>query len=172
MLSKDVIDAIRVIPDFPKPGILFRDITPVLATPSLFNEVIDVMASIIEPANIDYIAGIDSRGFFFASALAYKLEVGFIPIRKKGKLPASTYDATYELEYGTATLCVHKDAIKPNSKVVIVDDVLATGGTLNATIELIERFGIKPEFALCLMELVELKGRENLNCKLTTLMDI
>ena len=140
-MMDQVRDAIRDIPDFPKPGILFKDITPVLSDPALFRYVISFFASRHQGAPPDRIAGIESRGFIFGAALADRLGVGFIPIRKKGKLPAETLDATYDLEYGTATLEIHKDALRPGERVLLIDDLLATGGTAKAAAGLIEALG-------------------------------
>ena len=140
-MMDQVRDAIRDIPDFPKPGILFKDITPVLSDPALFRSVISFFASRHQDAPPDRIAGIEFRGFIFGAALADRLGVGFIPIRKKGKLPAETLDATYDLEYGTATLEIHKDALRPGERVLLIDDLLATGGTAKAAAGLIEALG-------------------------------
>src|SRR5205814_8349565 len=125
----EIQKAIRNIPDFPKPGIQFKDITPVLADPRLFASTIDLLLDGYKPGSVDAIVGIDARGFIFAAAAALKLNAGFIPIRKKGKLPYSTHEQSYDLEYGTNTIAIHTDAVKPKSRVLLIDDLLATGGT-------------------------------------------
>ena len=153
---------IREIPDFPKQGILFKDITPLLGNSNAFQGAIEVFANRYKSESIDAIVGIDSRGFIFASALAYRLGVSFVPIRKSGKLPYHTHETTYELEYGTDTLAIHQDAFPKQSRVLLCDDVLATGGTLAASIELVEKLdGTLVGIAL-LMELTSLNGREKL----------
>jgi adenine phosphoribosyltransferase len=140
MMSKESINAaIRDIPDFPKPGILFKDITPVLKNHALLTETIDLLASRWIKNPPDYVAGIESRGFIFGSALALKLGCGFIPVRKKGKLPFKTIEASYKLEYGEATIEVHSDAVNKGDRVLIIDDLLATGGTVLATASLFEQ---------------------------------
>jgi len=151
---------VRDIPDFPKPGIVFKDITPLLKEPSIFRDAIDAIAAHYEPKDIDVVVGIDARGFIFGSALAYRLGTGFVPIRKKGKLPYHTYEASYDLEYGTDTLAIHQDAFPPGSRVVICDDVIATGGTISASIELVEKLGGLMVGVAVLIELTFLKGRE------------
>lgn len=161
MMDK-VRDAIRDIPDFPKPGILFKDITPVLSDPELFRSVISFFASRHQAAPPDRIAGIESRGFIFGAALADRLGVGFIPIRKKGKLPAETLEATYDLEYGTATLEIHKDALRPGERVLLIDDLLATGGTAKAAAGLVEALGGTVMEIDFLVELSFLDGRSQL----------
>jgi adenine phosphoribosyltransferase len=155
--------AIREIPDFPKKGILFYDITTMLKDPKAFKQSIDVLASKLEGKDYDAILGVESRGFIFASALAYKLGKGLIVVRKPGKLPAETIQATYELEYGTDTIEMHADAVRSGQKVVIVDDLLATGGTAQATAELVEKAGGKVEAILFLVELDFLNGRDKLS---------
>lgn len=155
-------ERIRSIPDFPKKGILFRDITTLLKSPEGFSEAINQIALLYEPRRIELIVSIEARGFILGAALAYKLGVGFVPVRKSGKLPAETIEVRYELEYGFDTLQIHKDAILPGQKVLIVDDLLATGGTMVATKQLVEQ--LKGEiigFAF-LIELTDLKGREKL----------
>ena len=139
--ADDLRAKIREVPDFPKPGILFYDITTLLKDPEAFAEVIDRMADAVKDERIDLVVGMESRGFIFAAPLAYKLGAGFVPVRKLGKLPAETIEVEYDLEYGTATLEVHRDAITPGQRVVIVDDLLATGGTVLGTIELVRRLG-------------------------------
>ena len=128
----DIERAIRNIPDFPKPGIQFKDITPVLADARLFSGCIDLLTEKFKPGSVDAVVGIDARGFIFAAAAAVKLEAGFVPVRKKGKLPYQTHEQQYNLEYGTATVAVHVDALKPGSRVLLIDDLLATGGTAAA----------------------------------------
>src|SRR6516162_5650725 len=133
--------AIRNIPDFPKPGIQFKDITPVLADARLFSGCIDLLCDGIKPGTVDAVVGIDARGFIFAAAAAIKLQAGFVPIRKKGKLPYQTHEQEYALEYGSATIAMHIDALKSGSQVLLIDDLLATGGTAAAAAALIERLG-------------------------------
>ncbi|HAG69203.1 MAG TPA: adenine phosphoribosyltransferase [Lachnospiraceae bacterium] len=159
---KRIEDYIRNIPDFPQKGIIFRDITSVLQDADGFSLAIDELDGLIEGMDFDVIAGAESRGFIFGSPLAYKLHKPFILIRKKGKLPCETVSQEYELEYGSATIEMHKDAIKPGQKVVIVDDLIATGGTLEASVRLVEKLGGKVVKIICLMELAGLKGREKL----------
>lgn len=154
--------SIRDIPNFPKEGILFRDITPVLQDASLFSSVIDAFAEEMAKHEIDLIIGIESRGFIFSPALAYKMKKGFVPVRKKGKLPCETKQVSYSLEYGEAILEIHKDALEPGARVVIIDDLLATGGTAHAAAQLVEALGGKVELLVFLVELAFLKGRENL----------
>jgi adenine phosphoribosyltransferase len=153
---------IRDVPDFPKPGIIFKDITPILAEPKLFKDVVRLFAERHKNSNIDYVAAIEARGFILGGALACALNAGFIPIRKKGKLPYKTIEASYDLEYGTATIAMHIDAIKKGSNVLIVDDLLATGGTAFACASLIEQLGGKIVELDFLIELVFCKGREKL----------
>src|SRR5215467_1286974 len=134
----DIQQAIRTIPDFPKPGIQFKDITPVLADAALFSKTIELMTQDVRPGSVDAVVGIDARGFIFAAAAAVKLKAGFIPVRKKGKLPYQCHEQEYELEYGTATVAVHVDALKPGSRVLLIDDLLATGGTAAAAAKLVQ----------------------------------
>ena len=155
--------AIRDVKDFPKKGIIFKDITPVLKSGKLFHEVVDIIASRYEKNKPDSFAAIESRGFIFGSALAYKLNCGLIPVRKKGKLPYKTIEESYALEYGTATLEIHEDAVRPGEKVVIIDDLLATGGTAGASAKLIERLGGEVAGFEFVIELGFLKGRSNLS---------
>ena len=156
-------NAIRNIPDFPKPGIQFKDITPVLGDAQLFATSIDLLTSTFKPGEVDFVVGIDARGFIFAGAAALKWGAGFVPIRKKGKLPFSTHEAAYELEYGSNVLAIHIDAIKHGSRVVLVDDLLATGGTAGAAASLIQKIGGNLLEVNFLIELSFLKGREKLN---------
>src|SRR5882724_4666975 len=137
--STDIERAIRNIPDFPKPGIQFKDITPVLADARLFSGCIDLLTDHFKPGMVDAIVGIDARGFIFAAAAAVKLQAGFVPVRKKGKLPYQTHEQDYALEYGTATVAVHIDALKPGARVLLVDDLLATGATSAAAAALVQR---------------------------------
>jgi adenine phosphoribosyltransferase len=153
-------DRIRNIPDFPQPGIMFRDITPILSDGQLFRLAITIFTERYQRKSIEKIAAIDARGFIFAGAVAHVLGVGFIPIRKKGKLPGAVHEVAYDLEYGSNTLTIHQDAIKPNERVIILDDVLATGGTAKAASELVEKCGGKIIEMAFLIELSELKGRE------------
>ena len=153
---------IRDIPDFPKPGILFKDITPLLGNSTAFQNAIEAFTHRYESESIDAVVGIDARGFIFASALAYRLGAPFVPIRKSGKLPFDTYEATYDLEYGTDTLAIHQDAFPKGSRVLICDDVLATGGTLAASVELVEKFEADIVGIALLIELTQLNGREKL----------
>ncbi|MDG2064322.1 MAG: adenine phosphoribosyltransferase [SAR324 cluster bacterium] len=154
---------IRTIPDYPKPGIQFRDITSLLADPQAFNDVMDRFVKRYQDEQIDLVVGIESRGFILGAPLALRLGKGFIPVRKEGKLPGPTYGVDYDLEYGTDRVEVHKDAIPPGSKVLMVDDLLATGGTIGGSSRLIEKAGgIIVGYAF-LIELVDLKGRNNLD---------
>ncbi len=138
---KKVEDYIRTIPDFPEPGIMFRDVTSVLQDPDGLKLALDSMIGLLDGTEFDIVAGTESRGFMFGVPIAYRLGKGFVPVRKKGKLPCETVCAKYDLEYGTAEIEIHKDAIKPGQRVVLVDDLIATGGTLAASIELIEQLG-------------------------------
>jgi len=157
----EIKSLIRTIPDFPKKGILFRDITPVLKDPKAFKKVIDAFQR-NTPVDIDKVVAIESRGFIFGAALAVNLGVGFVPIRKSGKLPGKTIKAKYDLEYGTDTLEIHEDAIEKGDKVVLIDDLLATGGTALASCHLIEKSGGIVKKILFLVELDDLKGSEKL----------
>jgi adenine phosphoribosyltransferase len=154
---------IRNIPDWPKKGILFRDITPLLADPKAFAAAIDALCADFTGADIKYVAAVEARGFIFGAAVARKLGAGFIPIRKKGKLPFKTESITYDLEYGTDTLQVHCDAVTEGAKVLMVDDLLATGGTMAAACKLIEKIGGKIVAISFLIELGELAGRDKLS---------
>lgn len=156
-------DYIADVKDFPIEGILFRDITPLLANGEAFKESCAKIAEFAKNVKADIIAGPESRGFIFGCPAATSLNLGFVPIRKPNKLPREIVSQTYDLEYGTNTLCMHKDAIKPGQKVVIVDDLLATGGTLVAAAKLIESLGGIVAGIVCVIELVDLKGREALN---------
>ena len=160
--ADDLRAKIREIPDFPKPGILFYDITTLLKDPDAFREVIDQMTDQVKDSAVDLVVGMESRGFIFSAPLAYQLHAGFVPVRKLGKLPAETIEVEYDLEYGTATLEIHKDAIKPGQRVLIVDDLLATGGTVQGTIELVQRLGGEIAGLSFMVELTGLHGREKL----------
>ena len=153
---------IRDIQDFPKPGILFKDITPLLGNPAAVKECMALLINNLRDQKIDKVIGAESRGFFFATLIAYELGAGFVPVRKPGKLPYKTLSASYELEYGTDTMEVHIDAIKPGERVVIHDDVLATGGTARALCQLVEQLGGVIVQCNFLMELSFLNGREKL----------
>lgn len=159
---KELKDYVRSIPDFPEPGIIFRDITSVLSDKDGLKLAIDSLQELIGDLAFDVIAGTESRGFIFGVPLAYNLNKPFIPIRKKGKLPRETISSTYDLEYGTATIEMHKDSIKPGQRVVLVDDLIATGGTIAAAADMVERLGGKVVKILFLMELAGLKGRDRL----------
>lgn len=159
---EDLKKYIRNIPDFPKKGILFRDITTLLNEKEKFKEAIDVLTKRYAGKEIDAVIAVESRGFIFGGALAYKLGAAMVPVRKKGKLPYKTFSATYSLEYGEDTLEIHEDAFKPGARVLLVDDLLATGGTLGAVIDLVKK--LKGEIAeiAFIIELSDLKGRERL----------
>jgi len=159
---KKVEDYVRTIPDFPEPGIMFRDVTSVLQDPEGLKLSIDEMIKKLDGVEFDVIAGAESRGFIFGVPVAYALGKAFVPVRKKGKLPCETVSAEYALEYGTACIEIHKDAIKPGQKVVVVDDLIATGGTIEAAIKLIEELGGEVVKVLFLIELAGLNGREKL----------
>ncbi len=162
MSIEAIKEAIRDVPDFPKPGIMFKDITPILDNPILFKATIDLFTERAKEQNVDKIAAIDARGFLFGGAVADRLGLGLVPIRKQGKLPYKTYEETYDLEYGTATLAVHQDACNEGDKVLLIDDLLATGGTALASALLIEKSGgevIEIDF---LVELAFLDGRKTL----------
>ena len=160
---KKLKEYIRSIPDFPEKGIIFRDVTSILMDADGLKLAIDELAKCLEGMDFDVIAGAESRGFLFGMPLAYLLHKPFVPIRKKGKLPCETVEKTYDLEYGTATIEIHKDAIKPGDKVVLLDDLIATGGTMKAAAELVEELGGEVVEMLFLIELVDLKGREVLS---------
>src|SRR5689334_22867531 len=160
--SVQIEKAIRNIPDFPKPGIQFKDITPVLADARLFSASIDLLTADFQAGMVDAVVGIDARGFIFAAAAALKLKAGFIPVRKKGKLPYQTHEEEYQLEYGTATVAVHVDALKPGSRVLLIDDLLATGGTAAAAAALVQKLGARILQISFLIELSFLMGRDKL----------
>lgn len=159
---KKLEEYVRSIPDFPEPGIIFRDVTSILQDADGLQLAIDLMQEKLSGLDFDVIAGAESRGFIFGVPLAYNLHKPFVPIRKKGKLPCETVSMEYALEYGTAEIEMHKDSIKPGQKVVVIDDLIATGGTIEAAIKLIEQLGGEVVKAVFLMELAGLKGREKL----------
>jgi adenine phosphoribosyltransferase len=159
----EITAAIRNVPDFPKPGIQFKDITPVLADARLFAGAIDLLTENFKPGSVDAVVGIDARGFIFAAAAAVKLKAGFVPVRKKGKLPHTTHEQDYALEYGHATVAMHIDALKPGARVLLIDDLLATGGTSAAAAALVKKLGAEILEASFLIELKFLDGREKLN---------
>ena len=159
---KSVKDYIISIPDFPSKGIIFRDVTSVLESPEGYALAIDEMNKLLKDVDYDLIAGTESRGFIFGAPLAYLDKKGFVPVRKKGKLPRETVEMSYDLEYGSATIEIHKDAIKPGDRVVLVDDLIATGGTVEAAIKLIEQLGGQVVKIVFLMELAGLEGRKKL----------
>jgi adenine phosphoribosyltransferase len=158
----DLASYIRAVPDFPKPGILFRDITPLLGNPQAFGEAIQRMADHYRGARVDVVAAAEARGFIFAGPLALALGVGFVPVRKPGKLPFDTHAFHYELEYGSDTLEVHRDGILPGQNVLLVDDLLATGGTVEACCRLVEKSGAKVAGCVFLIELTALGGAKRL----------
>lgn len=159
---KRVEDYVRTIPDFPEEGIMFRDITTVIESPEGFHLAIDEMKKCLDGVEFDAIVGAESRGFIFGAPLAYALGKGFVLVRKKGKLPCKTVSMSYDLEYGSAEIEMHEDSIKPGQKVVVVDDLIATGGTVEASIKLIEQLGGEVVKVLFLMELAGLEGRKRL----------
>lgn len=158
----EIEGAIRNIPDFPKPGIQFKDITPVLADARLFAGSIDLLVDGVAPGTVDAVVGIDARGFIFAAAAALKLRAGFVPVRKRGKLPYQCHEQEYDLEYGTAAVALHVDALKPGSRVLLIDDLLATGGTAAAAAALVKRLGADIVRISFLIELSFLSGRKKL----------
>ncbi len=160
---KNVEDYVKSIPDFPMPGIIFRDVTSVVEDPEGLQLAIDSMDRLLQDADYDLIVGTESRGFIFGAPLAYKNKKGFVLVRKKGKLPRETEGISYDLEYGSASIEIHKDAIRPGQKVVLVDDLIATGGTIEAAARLVERLGGKVVKMIFLIELTDLKGREKLS---------
>lgn len=160
---KKLEEYVRSIPDFPEPGIIFRDVTSVLQDADGLHMAIDKMQELLADTEFDVLAGAESRGFIFGMPIAYNLHKPFVPIRKKGKLPRETVSVSYDLEYGSAEIEMHKDSIKPGQKVVIVDDLIATGGTIEAAIKLVEQLGGEVVKVVFLMELAGLKGRERLN---------
>ncbi|MEW6157457.1 MAG: adenine phosphoribosyltransferase [Verrucomicrobiota bacterium] len=159
---QELAGAIRNIPDFPQPGIQFKDITPVLANPRLFAGCVDLLTANFEPGMVDAVVGIDARGFIFAAAAALRLHTGFVPVRKKGKLPFQTFEESYDLEYGQSTVAIHIDAVQPGSRVLLVDDLLATGGTSAAAANLLRKVGAEILEISFFIELGFLKGRDRL----------
>lgn len=162
MSAEDLRARIREIPDFPKPGILFYDITTLLKEPGAFREAVDLMLEPYRDDKVDIVVGMESRGFIFSAPMAYLLGAGLVPVRKLGKLPAEVLSVEYALEYGSNTLEIHRDAIRPGQRVLVVDDLLATGGTVKGTIELVERLQGEIVGLAFLVELDFLKGRERL----------
>jgi adenine phosphoribosyltransferase len=160
--ATDLARAVRNVPDFPQPGIQFKDITPVLADARLFSGCLDLLTANFKPGSVDTVVGIDARGFIFAAGAALKLNAGFVPVRKKGKLPYITHEQSYDLEYGSNTIAIHIDAIKPRSRVLLVDDLLATGGTAAAAVALLEKIGVTILEIGFFIELSFLKGRDKL----------
>ena len=161
-LPERLASHIRDVPDYPKPGVLFKDITPLLADPAGFATTVDALASEFAGEQVDKVVGIEARGFILAAPVALRLGSGFVPVRKAGKLPSATYEVSYALEYGEETLQVHQDAFTPGERVLIVDDVLATGGTVEATLDLVRRCGAVVLGVVVLMELEFLHGRDRL----------
>ena len=160
---KKLVEYVKSIPDFPEKGIIFRDVTSVLQDADGLHMAIDQMQKKLEGVDFDIVLGPESRGFIFGVPIAYNMHKAFVPVRKKGKLPRATISQTYDLEYGTATIEIHKDAIQPGQKVVIIDDLIATGGTTEAIIKMVEELGGEVVRCVFLMELAGLKGREKLN---------
>jgi adenine phosphoribosyltransferase len=158
----DLRPFIREIADFPKPGILFKDITTLLQNPTGLRAMIDLLAEKTSDLKPDFIVGMESRGFIIGAPLAYKMQIGFVPVRKPGKLPAAVHSIEYELEYGTDCLEMHQDAVKPGSRILIVDDLIATGGTAGATAQLVEKIGCDLVGCAFVIELKDLKGRDRL----------
>lgn len=158
----DVKDYIRTIPDFPQKGVMFRDVTTVLQDAHGLELAVDALAGLLDGVEFDVLVGIESRGFLFGAPIAYKLKKPFVPVRKKGKLPFDTVDEKYSLEYGSAVIEMHSDAIKPGQRAVIIDDLIATGGTVRAAAKLVERLGGTVAKVIFLIELPALGGRENL----------
>ncbi len=163
LTAADLDSAIRDVPDFPKPGILFKDITPVLGDPTLFKTSMELLAATAGDVKIDKVVGIDARGFIFAAGVAQLLGAGFVPVRKKGKLPWTTREMAYTLEYGESVVEIHEDAVKPGEKILLVDDLLATGGTAAASTKLLKALDAEIVGISFLIELTGLKGREALN---------
>lgn len=158
----DLTDYIRDVPDFPKPGILFRDITPLLGNPAAFNEVIQRFAQRYEAQKIDAVVAVESRGFIFGAPLAIRLGASFVPVRKPGKLPYETISHSYDLEYGSDTLEIHRDALQPGQKVVLIDDLLATGGTIEACLRLLSNFKVEIVECAFAINLAFLQGARRL----------
>ena len=163
MEIQQIRELIREVPDYPEPAIVYKDITPVLADPVAFATIVDLIVVHFGRGNVDKVVGIEARGFILAAPVAYHFGAGLVPVRKKGKLPHDTFDEEYSLEYGTATLEIHKDAVGPGERVLVVDDVLATGGTARAAASLVERIGGNVCGIACLIELGFLEGRKKLD---------
>ena len=159
---KKIEEYVRSIPDFPEPGIIFRDVTSILQDVQGLRLAIDLMQEKLKDVDFDVVAGTESRGFIFGVPIAYNMEKSFVPVRKKGKLPCETVSMEYDLEYGTAQIEIHKDAIRPGQKVVVIDDLIATGGTVEAAVKLIESLGGEVVKIVFLMELAGLEGRKKL----------
>jgi adenine phosphoribosyltransferase len=171
-LTEKIKGAIRTIPDFPEQGVQYKDISTLFLKPELINEIILESIALLQPYNVEVIAGIESRGFLLGAAIAAKMQLPFVMIRKAGKLPAKTYQETYELEYGTATIEMHCDAIESGKRVAVIDDVLATGGTLGAASNLIRKAGSEPVVACFIAELEFLNGRQKLETSGTNVLSI
>lgn len=171
--ANQVKEMIRNVPDFPKPGIMFKDITTALKDPDTLKKMIDFICDNFQGQKIDYVIGLESRGFIFGMPVAYKLDAGFIPIRKPNKLPAKTIRESYTLEYGTDALEMHEDALKEGDKVLIIDDLLATGGTSAAACNLVAKAGADIVGCAFVIELIDLKGRDKLpkNCKILSMVE-
>ena len=162
----DLKETIRSIPDWPIKGVIFRDLTTLMQNPQAFQKSCNVLYERYKDMKIDKIVGIDARGFVFGAVLAYKLGIGFVPVRKKGKLPSKTIQETYSLEYGEDTLEIHEDAVEKGEKVIIIDDLIATGGTIGATVKLVKKLGADIIECAFVVELPDLKGRDQIqNCK-------
>jgi len=162
IIMKKLEEYVRSIPDFPEPGIIFRDVTSILQDADGLQLAIDSIQELLKDTEVDLIAGTESRGFIFGMPVAYNLHKPFVPVRKKGKLPCETISQEYDLEYGSAEIEMHKDAVKPGQKVVVIDDLIATGGTVEAAVKMIEKLGGEVVKIIFLMELAGLKGRERL----------
>jgi len=168
----DLKETIRSISDWPIKGVIFRDLTTLMQNPEAFKESCDILYERYKNQNIDKIVGIDARGFVFGAVLAYKLGIGFVPVRKKGKLPSRTIQETYSLEYGEDTLEIHEDAVEKNEKVIIVDDLIATGGTVGATVKLLRKLGADILECAFIVELPDLKGRDKIkDCKIFSIAE-
>ncbi len=168
----DLKETIRSLPDWPIKGVIFRDLTTLMQNPDAFRESCDILFERYKDMGIDKIVGIDARGFVFGAVLAYKLGIGFVPVRKKGKLPCKTIQETYSLEYGEDTLEIHEDAIEKGEKVIIVDDLIATGGTIGATVKLVKKLGADIIECAFVVELPELKGRDQIQgCKVFSITE-
>ena len=161
-LSEVIRSRIRTVPDWPQAGVMFRDITPLLSEPRTFRVLIDIFVHRFMEAGVDVVAGIDARGFILGSVIAYELNRGFVPIRKKGKLPYETLSEEYELEYGSASIEVHSDAIRPGANVLLIDDLIATGGTMRAAVSLLRRLGAGAVIPAVIIDLPDLGGSQAL----------